>query len=145
MFWKRTSPPPAMLLFDAPMRESCVVRRSRTNTPTQALASLNETGFFEDARAMAQRVIKLKSTDSSRIDYAFRLATGRAPAASEIGVVQAFLNEARLRYSRSPGEAEKSLAIGESPRDKAIPAKEHAAWTLVCNMILNLDETLTIH
>ena len=145
MFWKRTSPPPTMLLFDAPMRESCVVRRSRTNTPTQALATLNETGFFEDARAMAQRVIKSKADDRSRIDYAFRLATGRPPTSNEQSIVAGFLADARSRYRENPAEAEKTLAIGESPRDMSLPVAEHASWALVCNMILNLDETLTQH
>jgi hypothetical protein len=145
MFWKRTSPPPTMLLFDAPMRESCVVRRSRTNTPTQALATLNETGFFEDARAMAQRVLHAKPTDAARLDYAFRLATGRPPTANEIQVIQGFLADARARYKADPADAAKSLSIGESPRDKTLPLAEHAAWTLVCNLILNLDETLTQH
>ncbi len=145
MFWKRTSPPPAMLLFDAPMRESCVVRRSRTNTPTQALATLNETGFFEDARAMAQRVLIAKSDDAARLDYAFRLATGRPPTAPEVDVLKGFLTQARDRYRADPAEAPKTLAVGESPRDPRLPANEHAAWTLVCNLILNLDETLTQH
>ncbi len=145
MFWKRTSPPPTMMLFDAPMRESCVVRRSRTNTPTQALASLNETGFFEDARAMAQRVLITKPNDPTRIDYAFRLATGRTPSQSEARIVQGFLSEARTRYQSDPADAKKSLAIGESPRNSSLPIPEHAAWTLVCNLILNLDETLTQH
>lgn len=145
LFWKRTSPPPVMLLLDAPMRESCVVRRSRTNTPTQALATLNETGFFEDARAMAQRVIKAKSTDDARIDYAFRLATSRPPTSAETAVFREFLAEARAKYRRNPAEALATLRVGESPRDATIPAPEHAAWTLVCNMILNLDETLTQH
>jgi hypothetical protein len=145
MFWKRTSPPPAMLLFDAPMRESCVVRRSRTNTPTQALAALNETGFFEDARAMAERVLKAKPGDESRINYAFRLATGRPPTAQEAKVVASFLSDARKRYSADPAAAEKTLAIGESPRDKSLPATEQASWALVCNLMLNLDETLTQH
>ncbi|HWD40063.1 MAG TPA: PSD1 and planctomycete cytochrome C domain-containing protein [Fimbriimonas sp.] len=145
LFWKRTSPPPTMMLFDAPMRESCVVRRSRTNTPTQALASLNETGFFEDARNMAQRVLKTKPDTASRIDYAFRLATGRPPTAAESGVVKGFLSEEQARYRAHPKEAEETLSIGESPRDKTLPAPEHAAWTLACNMILNLDETITQH
>jgi hypothetical protein len=145
MFWKRTSPPPTMMLFDAPMRESCVVRRSRTNTPTQALATMNETGFFEDARAMAQRVMHAKPTDAARLDYAFRLATGRPPTAKETEIIQGFLAAARARYKANPAVAEKSLAIGESPRDKGLPVTDHAAWTLVCNLILNLDETLTQH
>jgi len=145
MFWKRTSPPPTMMLFDAPMRESCVVRRSRTNTPTQALATLNETGFFEDARAMAQRVIEAKPNDKTRIDYAFRLTTGRPPNKTEQSVVEGFLTEARARYKADPSAADKTLAIGESSRDKRIAAPEHAAWALVCNLMLNLDETLTQH
>jgi len=145
MFWKRTSPPPTMMLFDAPMRESCVVRRSRTNTPTQALATLNETGFVEDARAMARRLMETKPDDKSRIDYAFRLATGRPATAPEVDVVKGFLTDARNRYKAKPDEARKTLMIGESPQDKSLPLPEHAAWTLVCNMILNLDETLTQH
>ena len=146
MFWKRTSPPPTMMLFDAPMRESCVVRRSRTNTPTQALASLNETGFFEDARAMAQRVLVAKAGDAARLDYAFpRLATGRPPTVKEVGVLEGFLADARNRYRNDPADARKTIAVGESPRDARLPVPEHAAWTLVCNLILNLDETLTQH
>jgi hypothetical protein len=134
-----------MMLFDAPMRESCVVRRSRTNTPTQALATLNETGFVEDARAMAQRVLKEKHDDPSRIRYAFELTTGRPPSNPEMGVVKNFLTDARKEYRTHPSDAKKTLAIGESPRAKSLPANEHAAWTLVCNMLLNLDETLTLH
>ncbi len=145
MFWKRTSPPPAMLLFDAPMREACVVRRSRTNTPTQALATLNETGFFEDARAMAQRVLRAKADDKARLDYAFRLATARPPTAEEAKIVGEFLTNAKSRYKAAEADAKKALAVGESPRDAKLPTAEHAAWTLVCNMLLNLDETLTQH
>lgn len=145
MFWKRTSPPPTMLLFDAPMRESCVVRRSRTNTPTQALATMNETGFFEDARVMAQRIYATKPTDAARLDYAFRLATGRSPSEKEATILTEFLRDARQRYRKDEKDAEKTIAVGESANDAKMPATEHAAWTLVCNMILNLDETLTQH
>lgn len=145
LFWKRTSPPPTMLLFDAPMRESCVVRRSRTNTPTQALATLNETGFFEAARNMAQRVIKTKPGEKDRIDYAFRLATGRDPNKNEMSVVESFLSTEKKEFEAAPENAEKTLKVGESLRDKSTPAPEHAAWTMVCNLILNLDETLTQH
>jgi mono/diheme cytochrome c family protein len=145
LFWKRTSPPPEMMILDAPMRESCVVRRSRTNTPTQALVTLNETGFVEDARAMAQRVIEAKTTDAARLDYAFRLATGRSPKPAEAAVISDFLKQEEARYQADPADAAKTLAIGESPRNKSIPAPEHAAWMLTCNMILNLDEAITQH
>ena len=94
---------------------------------------------------MAQRLLKSKPDDASRIDYAFRLTLGRPPTTQEAGVVSSFLKEERARYKSNPAEAEKMLAVGESSRDKKLGAPEHAAWTLVCNMILNLDETLTQH
>ena len=145
LFWKRTSPPPYMMLFDAPMREACVVRRSRTNTPTQALVTLNETGFFEAARALAQRTLLTKGDDTSRLSSAFRLATGRAPQAAELTTLADYLKYERDTFSREPGSAERALAVGESPRDKSLEPKEHAAWMMVCNLILNLDESLTQH
>ena len=145
LFWKRTSPPPTMMLLDAPMRESCVVRRSRTNTPMQALVTLNETGFVEDARAMAQRVLRRKTTDSARLDYAFRLATGRSPKPAEAAIIMGFLKDQLVRYKAHPADADRTLSVGESPRDKSIPAPEHAAWMLVCSFIQNLDESITQH
>jgi hypothetical protein len=145
LFWKRTSPPPTMMIFDAPMRESCVVQRSRTNTPTQALVTLNETGFFEAARALAERVMKAKQGDAARIDYAFRLATGRSPSAQEKDVLVRLLADQRSAYKAKPDDALKALSIGESSRDKSLDPADHAAWMIVCNLILNLDETLTQH
>lgn len=145
MFWKRTSPPPTMMLFDAPMREACVVRRSRTNTPTQALATMNETGFFEAARAMAARVMQAKHGDEARIAFAFRLATSRAPSPAELRVVKDYLAQERSRLSKNPQAAMDALGVGESLRDTNLPLTDLAAWQLVCNLILNLDETLTQH
>lgn len=145
LFWKRTSPPPTMLLFDAPMREACVVRRSATNTPTQALATMNETGFFEAARMYAQRVLQTKQDDASRLDYAFRLVLGRRPTKEEQGVVMKLLNSEREVYRARPGDALKALRVGESPRDESLDPAEHAAWMIICNMILNTDESLTQH
>ena len=143
LFWKRTSPPPTMMLLDAPMRESCVVQRSRTNTPTQALATMNETGFFEAARGFAQRVLRTKSSDTTRMDFAFRVATGRQPTAKEKELLFGLLAEQRAFYKEHVDEATKALAVGESPRDKSLNPSEHAAWMIVCNLILNLDETIT--
>jgi len=145
LFWKRTSPPPTMMILDAPMRESCVVRRSKTNTPTQALVTLNETGFFEAARAFAQKVLTTKKDDESRMNYAFRCATGRLPTATEKKVLFDLLADQRAVYKAKPAEALKALSVGESPRDKSLDASEHAAWMIVCNLIFNLDETLTEH
>jgi hypothetical protein len=133
------------MLLDAPMRESCVVQRSRTNTPTQALATMNETGFFEAARAFAQRVMKTKADDNSRIDYAFRLATGRTASKNEKAILLDLLAKQRAFYKVNVEEANKALAVGEAPRDKSLDPSDHAAWMIVCNLILNLDETLTQH
>jgi hypothetical protein len=144
LFWKRTSPPPTMLIFDAPMRESCVVQRSRTNTPTQALATLNETGFVEAARKMAERVMRAKATDELRLDYAFRVATLRPPTEREAEVLRELLDGRRAFYEKHPSAAEKLLQVGESVRDPGLSASDLAAWTLVCNAILNLDEVLTL-
>lgn len=147
LFWKRTSPPPTMLLFDAPMRDACVVRRSTTNTPTQALATLNETGFVEAARAFAERTLKAnRSADSTqRLAYAFRVALGRKPTKEEQAVLLDLLKTEMATYKASPEAATKALAIGEKKRDSALNPAEHAAWMVVCNLILNLDETLTQH
>lgn len=145
LFWKRTSPPPAMLIFDAPMRESCVVQRSRTNTPTQALVTLNETGFFEASRKMAERVYRAKATDRLRLDYAFHLATGRAPNKREADLLLKLKEDRHAAYRSRRDDAIRLLSIGESRRDESIDPTTLAAWTLVCNAILNLDEVLTLH
>ncbi len=145
MFWKRTSPPATMLLFDAPMRETCVARRWRSNTPTQALVTLNETAFVESARAMAERAIRSASTDDARAVHAYRLAVGRSPRVEERAVLLRVLAQQRATFWRDHAAAHKLLEIGETPRDPTIDATEHAAWTVVCNLILNLDEVLTQH
>lgn len=145
MFWKRTSPPATMLIFDAPMRESCVVTRSRTNTPTQALATLNDPQFFEAARVLAQRVMRLRTSDESRAVLAFRLATARRPSDDELAILLGSLGEHRNTYRQHPERALEVLSVGEFPRDPQLEPTELAAWTLVCNAILNLDETLTQH
>ncbi len=145
LFWKRTSPPPTMLLFDAPMRESCVVRRSRTNTPLQALATLNETGFVEAARRMAQRILSERTSPDDRVDHAFRIAVGRRPSSTERRIVLDLVASERKNFEADREAAEQLLAIGESSRDRKLDTTDLAAWTLACNLVLNLDEALTQH
>jgi hypothetical protein len=144
-FWKRTSPPPTMAVFDAPTREACVVRRSRTNTPLQALATMNDPQFVEAARHFAQRVMAGAETDRDRAALAFRSATARQPSEKELGVLLRFLHAERSKFFGSPENAKSLLAIGEAERNTALNEVEHAAWTVVCSMIINLDEVLTIH
>ncbi|NND98191.1 MAG: DUF1553 domain-containing protein [Pirellulaceae bacterium] len=143
-YWKRSAPPPAMQIFDAPTREKCTVRRARTNTPLQALVTLNDTQFVEAARQFAQRILLHGGTDNeAKIDYAFRLATARFPRADERDVLTAIIDDATEKYLADAEAASQLLAIGESKRDETLDAATHAAWTIVASTLLNLDETLT--
>ncbi|TWT98993.1 DUF1553 domain-containing protein [Neorhodopirellula pilleata] len=142
-YWKRSSPMPSMLIFDAPSREKCVVQRARTNTPLQALVTLNDPQFVEAARALAQRLIQSESEDERRIELAYQLCTSRSANHRERDIVERLLNEQRQLFAASPESATKLLAVGESQRDESIEPCEHAAWTVIAQMILNLDETLT--
>jgi hypothetical protein len=145
LFWKRTSPPPTMSVFDAPTREACIVNRSRTNTPLQALVVMNGPQFVEAARNMAQRVILARRDTPSRLDYAFTLATGRTPSKPERDILRGVYEKQLGEFAANTDNAMKLLAVGDSKRDETIPPAVHAAWTMVCNMILNLDEVVTQH
>ncbi|MDB6129676.1 MAG: hypothetical protein JWM04_783 [Verrucomicrobiales bacterium] len=143
-FWKRTVPNPAMLSFDAPDREFCTVRRSRTNTPLQALLLWNETGYLEAARHLAGRMIhEGGKSDSTRVAFAFQLATGRKPTFKEAGVLLHSLEKLRADFTDHSEEAAAFLKVGDSAIDTSILQSELAAMTGVASMILNLDETIT--
>jgi len=143
-FWKRTSPPPTLVTFDAPDRETCTVRRATTNTPLQALVLLNDPTYVEAARKLAERILtEAPATPSGRIDFAFRLATARRPSEYELGVLQRVYAEQLVHYQANVEAARKLLAVGESPRNDKLNEAELAAWTMVASMILNLDEVLT--
>ena len=143
-YWKRQSPPPNMMIFDAPTREYCVVRRPRTNTPLQALVLLNDPQFVEASRAFADRILREggKST-ASRIAFAFRQATGRAPGADEAKVLEGVLKQQLAEFSKDTEAAKKLLAVGAFQADASLAPGELAAWATVASMILNLDETVT--
>lgn len=145
LFWKRTSPPPMMSVFDAPSREACVLNRSRTNTPLQALIGLNGTQFVEAARVMAERVIEISTSDTDGVVRAFEKATCRKPSVNEIKVVLNLLEKSRRDFKTDPNRANALVTVGEHPRNEWLDTGEVAAWTVVCNMVLNLDETLTVH
>ncbi|MBI1372589.1 MAG: DUF1553 domain-containing protein [Phycisphaera sp.] len=143
-YWKRSAPPPSMIIFDAPTREKCEIGRARTNTPLQALVTLNDVQFVETARALAQRMIKQGgATPQQRVDFAFALATARQPSASERDVLLDVFNAAKKKYAADKDAATQLVTFGESKRDGSIDVSEHAAWTIVASTILNLDETLT--
>ncbi len=144
IFWKRSSPHPGMLLFDAPTREKCVVQRPITNTPLQALYTMNDIQFFETARVLAQRMIKEGgATPADRITFAYRLAVSRKPSAAALATLTALYESELAKYKAAPDRAKKVIAVGESPRDDKLDPAEHAAWTMVATTILNMDATLT--
>lgn len=143
-FWRRTSPPPFMATFDSALRESCTVREGRTNTPLQALHLMNDVQFLEAARALAQRAIQEGGADTAaRLERAFQLVLARSPREKEAAPLRGMLGYALDRYRTQPKEAAALLAQGESKRDASIDAAEHAAWTTVASMILNLDAAVT--
>lgn len=143
-FWKRTAPPPSLVTFDAPDREICTVRRSRTNTPLQALVLWNDPTYVEAARKLAERMLREGGGASAeRIAWAFRLATARRPGPREVAVLERLYQDQLARFRADAAAARKLLAVGESPCDERLDAAELAAWTIVASAILNLDETVT--
>jgi hypothetical protein len=142
-YWKRTMPPPSMATFDAPNREVCTVSRPATNTPLQALVLLNDVQFVEAARAFAERILHGDGGDVTRLEWAFRAATSRRPEPRELAVLQRALRRERATFAAAPQAAERLLAAGEALRDRTFDAVEHAAWTQVAAMLLNLGETIT--
>jgi Protein of unknown function (DUF1553)/Protein of unknown function (DUF1549)/Concanavalin A-like lectin/glucanases superfamily/Planctomycete cytochrome C len=143
-FWKRSSPPPSQMNFDAAGREACVVRESRTNTPLQALDLMNDVTYLEASRKLAERVMKeRRGSAEERIDLAFRLATARRPAQPEAGLLNEALSSYLKIYKDDPEAARKYLSQGESPRDEELDVSELAAYSTLASLILNMDETIT--
>lgn len=142
-FWKRQAPPPALLAFDAPTRETCVVRRSRTNTPMQALVVLNDPTYIEAARQIAARVLRSDcSTDDERLQRAFMIVICRPPDTAEQAELAGLFARQRAHYRADARQAEALLSVGESAVDRDLPAADLAAWTIVAHALLNLDEVL---
>jgi hypothetical protein len=142
-FWRRTVPP--TMMFDTPSRQLCTVRQTRTNTPLQSLILMNEPTFVESARIMAERLLtdeKLK-TDGQRLAYGFRLCTARQPSESELKLLQSSLDRLHAQFQSDPDAAKKLLAIGEKKRNESLDLPTLAAYSQVCDLLLNLDETLT--
>lgn len=142
-FWKRTSPPPSLATFDAPDREVCTVRRSRTNTPLQALVLLNDPTYVEAARKFAERMMtEGGATFADRATFAFRLAMSRKPTPAELAVLREVYESDLEKYRKDRAAALKLLGVGESPRNESLDPAEHASFTTVAGVILNLDEVL---
>jgi hypothetical protein len=143
-FFKRTAPPPFMANFDAPNREQFCTRRERSNTPLQALQLMNDVQQVEAARAFAERMLtEGGATIPERIQFAYRTVLSRPADDFELGVVGEQLAAHLARYQQDADAAQKLIAQGESKPKAELNAADLAAYTLVANMILNMDETLT--
>lgn len=143
-YWRRTVPPPTMMAFNAAARETCIVRTDVTTTPLQALTMLNNVTFVEAARFLAERMLARPNGDaSSRIRWAFRLATSREPDAGEVAVLIEDLSAFQREFQSNPEAAKKLLATGEKPFDSKLNIPTLASYTLVANTILNLDEAMS--
>ena len=138
-FWKRSAPPASMDIFNAPSRENCTVRRERTNTPLQALVTMNDPQYVEAARRLAERLLR---EPAAPVDFLARQILGRTFDLREKQIVQRAYADYLAHYRASPAEARKLVATGASVPDAKLPAPELAAWTMVANQVLNLDEVL---
>jgi hypothetical protein len=142
-FLKRTAPAPFMASFDAPNREQSCTVRGRSNTPLQALQLMNDVQHVEAARNLAERIIKEGfPKDEERIQWAWRTVTSRRPDPEETKIVTDVLKRHRVRYAEDLEAARKLISYGESVADKEIAPNELASWTLVANLLLNLDEVV---
>jgi hypothetical protein len=141
--WKRTAAPPTMLLFDAPTREICTVKRSRTNTPLQALALLNEVTFVEAARGIAQQMMKNGgTTPEQRIAYGYKRATARDIEPGALRQLTAGFGKRLAAFQSKPADATALLTQGASKADPALNPAELAAYTITASVILNLDRVV---
>jgi hypothetical protein len=140
-YWKRTVVPPTMSTFDAPGRESCTVRETRTNTPLQALALMNDVTYVEAARVLAERMMKQGSAEDLR--WGFRRVTSRWPGSSEEEVLRRALRSNLAEFRKNPEAAKRLISTGDSVPDPALDPVELAAMTTVASLILNLDEAVT--
>ena len=139
---RRTVPAPEMGLFDMPSREVCTIRRSRTNTPLQALALMNDVTYIEAARKFAERIVAQETTSAARIAWAFREVTQRHPQSAELEVLHAGYLRRVAVYRKRPGQAAAILEQGESPLPTDLDKVELAAMTTVASVLLNLDEAI---
>jgi cytochrome c553 len=142
-FWKRAAPPASLDIFNAPTREVCTIRRERTNTPLQALVTLNDTQYVEAARVLAERALKEGgSTAGSRLDFIARRLLSRSLRTEEVATVESSLKTLTAFYQAHADDANKLMAVGETKADPTLDSRTLAAWAMLTNELMNLDEVL---
>ena len=142
--WKRTTPPPSMMIFDTSERNLCIVRRQSTSTPLQALVVMNDPQYVEASRLLAERMLRTAGDDARRIDYGFQALTARKPSEAERDALLGLLRSQRAIFRSDPSAARALLTTGEFPADGSLPAAEVAALTTVASTIMNHDATLIL-
>ncbi|REJ86967.1 MAG: DUF1553 domain-containing protein [Planctomycetota bacterium] len=143
-YWKRAVPPPNLAALDAPNRETCTVRRQRTNTPLMALVLLNDPTFVEASRALAERVmLEGDASTEARIAGLYRRVLAREPLEVEGQILGRIFARQLDVYQNDESAAKELLSVGESPRNGELDLAEHAAWTCVASTVLNLDEAVS--
>ncbi|MBN9119103.1 MAG: PSD1 domain-containing protein [Planctomycetes bacterium] len=141
--WRRSNPYPSMSTFDAPNRDTCVVRRARTNTPLQALVTMNDPVYVEASQALARRLIeKGGKTTAEKAAFAFRACLVRAPSEAEVSRLVKLYDDAKARFAKDAAKATQFATNPLGPLPKGVDAADAAAWTVVANVIMNLDEML---
>jgi len=143
-YWKRMAPPANLEIFNAPSREVSCVRRERTNTPLQALVTMNDPQFIEAARQLAQQVMRAANGDAAKsVDLIARRVLARPLQEKETAIVTNGLQSLLAHYQAQPADVKALLEVGDSPTDAKLDPVQLAAWTMVCNQLMNLDEALT--
>jgi mono/diheme cytochrome c family protein len=141
-FWKRMAHPPNMDAFNAPSREVCTIRRERTNTPLQALVTLNDPQFVESARKLAETALLAGGDETAVFNHMAQRVIARPLTDRERELLTADLREYEAYYTANPTDAQALITVGEAPADPSLAAPRLAAWTLIGNQIINLDEAL---
>jgi hypothetical protein len=134
--------PASLDIFNAPSREASCVRRDRTNTPLQALVTMNDPQYVEASRLLAQHTLQVEGDDNSRLNAAATRLLCRPLKANELPILTASLAQLRKHYGANAADADALLKVGDSKSDLKLPKTELAAWTMVCSQLMNLDEVL---
>lgn len=141
-FWKRAAPPASLDIFNAPNRETCTVKRERTNTPLQALVTLNDVQFVEAARHLATLTLSKANTTDERLEYIAQKLLSRSFRPEEKNIIVASLAQLEEFYNKNEADARKLIKVGDSKPDEKISPTLLASWTMLCNELMNMDEVL---
>ena len=141
-FWKRSAPPASMDIYNAPTRENCTIRRERTNTPLQALVTMNDPQFVEAARELAGHAMENSADFDAQLDYVATRLLSRPLIVKEKQIAKRSIDGFRAQYQQSPADAAALLNTGARKPSPGLPAAEYAALTMLTSQLLNLDEVL---